>query len=1569
VSTTRSTVTVRAALSLLAALALVLLALQPGGSVQRALGASPLSITNVDTPDPVVSGQQILYTITMVNTGGAKVTNAILNDQFNGVVGFGNPPLLDATSSRGGCTQNNTQVTCNGGTIEGGGTWTVTIRGKVTAATGATINNIATVTGNKSAQTFTNSASATTQVTGTAPGGNSPDLTIGKNGPLSAAAGGDITYTLTVNNVGDAPATGIKVTDTVPLDTGEPITATGTSLFSCSVVVALVTCSGGQVNAGANGTITIKGKAPATGPLVNTSVVDPEDTIDEGVLGSTTDAAELNNTSNTITTAVQPGPTPTPTPVPVRIDKTGPAQATPGELIDYTIVVTNGPIGRADYVTMTDGSQGLQAASLQVLSAVSSGGTTPACTVSAPTVTCTMTRLPAGGTMTVKIRGMVIASAGSTIINNASVNANIKNTGYSANDSVQTVIKPGVDLTITKVDSPDPVCASSWPGGVTLCAGGLTYTYTVSNSGINQATNVVVRDAIPAGLTYDDAASSAFCNETSTDVITCVVPLVDSVDNAPANHVTFSIKTLAPSTTGSITNTVTVDPFNAVFESDETNNVATATTQVVTGIDLTVDKFDEPPQSPAGFDPIATSGTETYVIEVDNLGPQDATGIRLRDALPSGSRFISATATNGFTCTHDGAATGGVVECIGGSIRGTASEVYLGGGADLAKITIKAFARPTVGTMVNEVRVDPLNEIAEIDETNNITVESTTVINGGGGQGAFNELAIDKTGPATVATSGVTTYSIAVSNDGSDPAVNVTVRDTLPAGFTYIDAFDTVLGPNAFLCTPGGGNTIDCTGATIAPAGSRTITLRAFASSTPGLYTNQAIVDPGNLIPEGNETNNADNAQTTVQVGPPTQFIDLTVSKTDTPDPVTPGATITYVVTVNNGGTNPAFNVLVRDLLPPGTAMISARDITDGLPPAPVGPGGFSCTQLAGVVDCTGGTLDGSLDLVPGVGASRQIQIKVQAPLAVTDLTNNVTVDPLNAIPEGNETNNQGSADTAVRSKIDLTIEKSGPTSASQNTTDTYELTVKNTGEAPAFGVVVEDRLPVGLIPLLAFTADPSSTDFTCQILENPINVVRCQGTLDGTLDSLTTFTNEVKIKIKVFITAQSGTLDNEACVDPDNTIVEIEDNLNNCSTASTQVGVPDVSINKAADTATATPGENVVYTLTVSNVGDGPTSSEVTITDPLDPALTLVSATATNGFSCGTTVPVTCSNGAGSDVHAAGLITTITVTATVGTAGGAITNTASVTQDALEPLAKDGNNHASVTLSVTGSGVDLVAVTYTDQPDPVPQGDSVTYTAIVTNAGAATANAVKIQDVFSSLTGMTLVSATASQGFSCALASLTVECNGNLGAGQSTTVTIVFQTDSTAPASVSSTVTVDPGPPLGGTIPETNEANNSKSQVTTISNAICSSCIDLVMGDVIETPDPVKVGNNLVYTITVGNVGDQSTDTTANDDLLIFFDLVGDFTFVSRTASNGITCATDGSTTPGVDLLSNCTGELAPHQGTIITITVTPNSDPGPVSATAFADPSGAYFGPGNIAEFNESNNGPATETTTVVP
>ena len=351
-----------------------------------------------------------------------------------------------------------------------------------------------------------------------------------------------------------------------------------------------------------------------------------------------------------------------------------------------------------------------------------------------------------------------------------------------------------------------------------------------------------------------------------------------------------------------------VDPGNAIFEADETNNDASATVQVNTGIDLTVFKQDKAgdaavnppgtlipnyPSPTEGFDPIATNGTQTYTIYVDNLGTEDSTDVRVEDTLPAGTRFLSVTGDTGFTCSHDGSALGGKVTCVGADLWGTAREFYpnFPGGPQnnqFATIIIKVFATGFVQpVMHNEVRVDPQNAIAEANEANNYAFQDTVVGTGGAGQGAFNQLTVAKvqsSPPAgtPVATNGMLRYTITAANDGTDPVSNVVLQDFLPTGSRFISAFDTDAGPgttDAFFCTHDGaatGGIVTCTGGdfsgtvnTIPDTGgvgniplTRVVQVTVFAPDTPGTYQNTVKIDPADVVPEGNEFDNTAQATT-----------------------------------------------------------------------------------------------------------------------------------------------------------------------------------------------------------------------------------------------------------------------------------------------------------------------------------------------------------------------------------------------------------------------------------------------------------------------------------------------------------------------------------------------------------------------------------------------------------------------------------------------------------------------------------------------------------------------------------
>ncbi|HET9198314.1 MAG TPA: hypothetical protein VFN92_08690 [Solirubrobacterales bacterium] len=78
----------------------------------------------------------------------------------------------------------------------------------------------------------------------------------------------------------------------------------------------------------------------------------------------------------------------------------------------------------------------------------------------------------------------------------------------------------------------------------------------------------------------------------------------------------------------------------------------------------------------------------------------------------------------------------------------------------------------------------------------------------------------------------------------------------------------------------------------------------------------------------------------------PAGSADLKITKTDTPDPVRVGSSLTYSIGVENLGPNPASGVTVTDNLPKNVDLVSAN--------GPAGP----CAVQGGKVTCAVGALD-----------------------------------------------------------------------------------------------------------------------------------------------------------------------------------------------------------------------------------------------------------------------------------------------------------------------------------------------------------------------------------------------------------------------------------------------------------------------------------------------------------------------------------------------------------------------------------------------------------------------------------
>ena len=127
---------------------------------------------------------------------------------------------------------------------------------------------------------------------------------------------------------------------------------------------------------------------------------------------------------------------------------------------------------------------------------------------------------------------------------------------------------------------------------------------------------------------------------------------------------------------------------------------------------------------------------------------------------------------------------------------------------------------------------------------------------------------------------------------------------------------------------------------------------------------------------------------------------DLGAGLADTPDPVAPGADLTYTLTAQNLGPDVAMSVTLTDPLPAGTTFASLA-----------APAGWAwATPAIGA----GGTITCTIGALP-VGATRTARVNVAAPTVASGSTiqNTATIDGQTSDPTG--ANNSATTTTSMR--------------------------------------------------------------------------------------------------------------------------------------------------------------------------------------------------------------------------------------------------------------------------------------------------------------------------------------------------------------------------------------------------------------------------------------------------------------------------------------------------------------------------------------------------------------------------
>ncbi|MEM1181382.1 MAG: DUF11 domain-containing protein, partial [Acidobacteriota bacterium] len=1021
-----------------------------------------------------------------------------------------------------------------------------------------------------------------------------------------------------------------------------------------------------------------------------------------------------------------------------------------------------------------------------------------------------------------------------TLSNTASITSAATDPDTSNNDSTDTnLLVPTADVSITKTD------------GLTNAAPGdsLTYTLVASNAGPMATFNTTVTDTFPSDLSCTwtcSATAGSSCGTAGTGDIS------DPVSLLSGGSATYTAScSIALTATGTLSNTATIS--GSIFDSTPADQSATdADTVLVPETDLSITKADS-------VDPVTAGETLTYTIGVTNAGPSNSTGATVTDVLPSGVSFDSSG-----DCTE---ALGTVTCAIGALAPGASDSVTFTVTVDPGQT---AALSNTASVAANET--DPTS-------SNDSATEATAV-------DASTDLSIAKADSADPVTAGETlTYTVTVTNAGPSTSTGSTVTDVLPAGVSFDSSGDCTEAAGTVTCAVGGlapgasdsvsftvavdsaqtsalsntatvaadetdpvsgnnsateatavdvstdlsiakadsadpvtaGETLtytltvtnlgpsDSTGSTVTDvlpsgvsfdsssdcteaAGTVTCAVGGLAPSASDSVSFTVTVDPAQTAAlsntasvsadESDPTSSNDSATESTAVAVTT---DLSIAKADSVDPVAAGETLTYTLTVTNLGPSDSTGSTVTDILPSGVSFDSSGD----------------CTEIAGTVTCAIG------NLAPSGSDSVTFSVIVDSTQTAA-LSNTASV----AADESDPTSSNDSATeaTAVSALTDLSIAKADsadPVTAGE--TFTYTLTVTNLGPSDSTGSTVTDVLPAGL-------SFASSSDCT-----------EAAGTVTCAIGNLAPSGSEsVSFTVTVDPT-QTAALSNTASVAADETDPT---SSNDSATESTAVGTAtDLSIAKADSADPVSGGDDLTYTLTVTNLGPSDSTGS-TVTDVLPAGVSFASSSDCTE-AAGT---VTCAIGAlapsGSD--------SVSFTVTVDPAQtAALSNTASVAANESDPT----SSNDSATEATAVSAVSDLSITKVDSQDPVIGGDTFSYTLTVTNAGPSTAVAVTVVDTLPA--GVTLVSTSGCAEDPAGVPTCTL---GDLAPGASAS----FQVDVTAPLgddTITNTATVS----SASTDPDTSD--NTATEDTVVQS---SADLSITKDDGVTTAEP---GTSVTYT------------------------------------------------------------------------------------------------------------------------
>lgn len=570
------------------------------------------------------------------------------------------------------------------------------------------------------------------------------------------------------------------------------------------------------------------------------------------------------------------------------------------------------------------------------------------------------------------------------------------------------------------------------------------------------------------------------------------------------------------------------------------------------------------------------------------------TGVAFTDNLPAG--LIVAT-PNGLTSTCSGTTT-----ATAGS-----SAVSLGAATLASNASCTVFVNvtgTTAGVKNNSVLVTSAEGGNGNTANASVTVTAAALITK-----AF--------GATSIPLNGTTALNFTIQNSNTTTSLTgVGFGDTLPAGLV-------IATPNGLIGSCGGGTitaapasgSASLSGATLAASSSCT-----FSVNVTGIAAGMQNNTTGNVVSIQGGTGGTASASLDV-VAPPA------IAKVFAPAGIAPGAISTLTLTIANPAANTVAETGVGfiDTLPAGLVISTPNTLTSSC------GGTTTAAAGSGVVTLTSGAIP----------AASTCSISVN----VTGTTAGTYTNTTGAVSSTNGgTGNVASANLMVASPPSIT-KSFGAASIGLGGSTSLTFTITNpvVNGIALTGVSFADNLPSGLV-----VATPNALTGSCGGTVTAAAGSASVTLTAGTIAASGTCTFSINVAgtaagIQINVTGNVGSANG---------------GTGNTATASITVLAPDLTIAKSHTGSFYQGQTNATYALTVNNIGPGPSTGAVTVTDSLPTGLT-ATGVAGSGWNCTVaTISCTRSDALGSNASYPAIVVTVSVAAN---APFSVTNTAAV--------------------------------------------------------------------------------------------------------------------------------------------------------------------------------------------------------------------------------------------------------------------------------------------------------------------